>query len=351
MEVNRVADTELNGVTQEAVNEAVDLATLEFADFIKPTAEQVRAAARELIAYAEELRNKNQNSLEALNSIKSEDPSATRKFSKKMVQKKEEFQNLMQKVLDFQNISNEFLGQHVAMTFVSIAPKTGKVTLYAVDNSIEDIGLDRASKSHGGDITGRYKQGIIKKLAREIVNSNYDSSSLDNTFAETYERYKISKARLKLKGAAYILWKENGWDGAWISGAGPLGEAFVNFFVNEYKFNGMVESNVRDFMMNDQYGAVLADNASGFLQGDVTKGALEFGVKINSATALGYMDIIGYAQDLLNATDVEQYLLALKDTLREKGVSNMVRPLEGILNEEVENLLEPLEQRISNGYQ
>lgn len=341
---------ELSGVAQEAVDNAVELAALEFEDFIRPSAEEVRAAAQELIAYTEELRAKSATNASALAEIKSESPSAALKFSKKMVETKEEFKKLMGKVLDFQNISNEFLGQKVQMTFVSIAPKTGKVTLYAVDNSVEDIGLDRASKSHGGDITGRYKQGLIKKVAKQIVNSQYDSSSLDSTFAETYERYKISKARLKLKGAAYILWKENGWDGAWISGAGPLGEAFVNFFVNEYKFNGMMETNVKDFMMNNQYGAVLADNASGFLQGDVTKGALEFGVKINSATALGYMDIIGYAQDLLNAADVEQYLLALKETLREKGVSNMVRPLENVLNEEAESLLAPLEERIANGY-
>ena len=341
---------ELSGVAQEAVDNAVELAALEFEDFIRPSAEEVRAAARELIAYTEELRAKSATNASALEEIKSESPSAALKFSKKMVETKEEFKKLMGKVLDFQNISNEFLGQKVQMTFVSIAPKTGKVTLYAVDNSVEDIGLDRASKSHGGDITGRYTQGLIKKVAKQIVNSQYDSSSLDSTFAETYERYKISKARLKLKGAAYILWKENGWDGAWISGAGPLGEAFVNFFVNEYKFNGMMETNVKDFMMNNQYGAVLADNASGFLQGDVTKGALEFGVKINSATALGYMDIIGYAQDLLNTADVEQYLLALKETLREKGVSNMVRPLENVLNEEAESLLAPLEERIANGY-
>lgn len=341
---------ELNGVAQDAIDNAIDLATQDFSDFIRPSAEQVRAAALDLINYAEELRAKSQTNINALAEVKAETPAAAVKFSKKMVQTKEEFKKLMGKVLDFQNISNEFLGQKVQMTFVSIAPKTGKVTLYAVDNSVEDIGLDRASKSHGGDITGRYKQGIIKKMAQQMTNSNYDSSSLDSTFAETYERYKISKARLRLKGAAYILWKENGWDGAWISGAGPLGEAFVNFFVNEYKFNGMMETNVKDFMMNNQYGAVLADNASGFLQGDVTKGALEFGVKINAATALGYMDIIGYAQDLLNAADVEQYLLALKEQLREKGVNNMVRPLEGVLNEEVESLLAPLEERISNGY-
>ena len=65
-------------------------------------------------------------------------------------------------------------------------------------------------------------------------------------------------------------------------------------------------------MLNGKYGAVKADNASGLLQGDVTKGSLEFGVKINGATALGYVDIIKYAKELLEVSDVKNFLLGLK---------------------------------------
>lgn len=340
-----MAESELGGVAQEAVNAAIDLAVQDFATQATPTAEQVKAAAASLIQFTEMLHAKYKNNVVEMQGIKDNIESAM-KFSKKMVQTREDFKALMERVLEFQNISNAFLGQQVQMTFVSIAPRTGKVTLYAVDNSIEDLTLDQASKSHGGAITGRYRQGRIKKMAQEIVNSKYDSSSLESTFGEVYNRYKISKNRLKLRGAAYILWKNPEWDGVWISGTGPLGEAYVNFFINEYKFMQMMEGNVQDFMTNPNYGAQLADNASGFLQGDVTKGAIEFGVKISGATALGYMDIIQYARELLDASDIKQYLEGLKQTLHEKGVSNMVRPLEGVLNEEVQQLLEPLEQHI-----
>jgi len=340
-----MAESELSGVAQEAVNAAIDLAVQDFATQATPTAEQVKATAASLIQFTEVLHAKYKNNVVEMQGIKDNIESAM-KFSKKMVQTREDFKALMERVLEFQNISNAFLGQQVQMTFVSIAPRTGRVTLYAVDNSIEDLTLDQASKSHGGGTTGRYGQGRIKKMAQEIVNSKYDSSSLESTFGEVYNRYKISKNRLKLKGAAYILWKNPEWDGVWISGAGPLGEAYVNFFINEYKFMQMMEGNVQDFMTNPNYGAQLADNASGFLQGDVTKGAIEFGVKINGATALGYMDIIQYARELLDASDIRQYLEGLKQILHEKGVSNMVRPLEGVLNEEVQQLLEPLEQHI-----
>lgn len=341
-----MADLNLIDIAEEAVREGIDLATQEFAMDVTPSAEQVRAAARELIHFTEVLQSKYKNNIAEMQGSKDNIESVMR-FSKKMVQTREDFKDLMQRVLDFQNISNAFLGQKVQMTFVYINPKSGKVNLYAVDNSIEDLTLDQASKSHGGDITGRYSQGRIKKLAQEIVNSKYDSSSLETTFGEVYERYKISKNILKLRGAAYILWKNPEWDGAWISGAGPLGEAYVNFFVNEYKFMQMMEGNVEDFMLNPKYGAVLADNASGFLQGDVTKGAIEFGVKINGATALGYMDIINFAKDLLEASDVKTYLEGLRKTLNEKGVANMVRPLNREITDEVNQLLEPISQRIN----
>lgn len=332
-------------IAEQAVSEAVDLATQELAIQIVPSAEEVRAAAKNLIQYTEILQSKYKNNVVEAQSMKN-NIEAVMKFSKKMVQTKEDFKELMQRVLDFQNISNAFLGQQVQMTFVSIAPKTGQVTLYAVENSVEDLTLDVASKSHGGAITGRYGQGAIKKLAQKIINSKYDSSSLESTFGEVYERYKISKNLLKLKGAAYILWKNPKWDGVWISGAGPLGEAYVNFFVNEYKFMQMMETNIEDFMLNPDYGAKLADNASGFLQGDVTKGALEFGVKIDGATALGYMDIIKYAEGLLQASDVKMYLENLKKVLNEKGVSNMVRSMDGIIDKEAEALIQPLEEHI-----
>jgi len=338
-----------NQEAKEIVNSTVELAALEAQEVIRPSAEQVKQAARDLIAVTEEIRLKAQSNMSYLENVKAgEDDGAAYKFSKKMVTQKEDFKMLMEKVLNFQNMANAFLGQKVQMTFVAISSK-GEAKLYAVENSIEDIALDKAAESRGGDWRGRYRQGLIKKVAQQIVNSNYDSNSLDNTFQNVYTRYKISKNRLKLLGAAYILWKDPKWEGVWISGAGPLGEAYVNFFVNEIFFNSGIEKNVKNFMLDNKYGAVKADNASGFLQGDVTKGALEFGVKINAATAMGYMEIIQYAEDLLESTDIEKFLLDLKRNLAEKGANNMVKPINNILNEEVQNQLNPIMQAIEQG--
>lgn len=338
------AGNSVKEVAEEMVQEAIELSELEMQKLITPSAEEVRRAAQELVDCATALQEKNSQSL--LDNMNLDNEAKVLKFSTKMVQQKEEFTDLMRKVLEFQNISNRFLGQQVQMTFVDIS-RSGHVTLYAVDNTVEELALDRASTSHGGGITGRYKRRTIIKAAQQIVNSKYNEQSLQDTFSEVYSRYKISKNLIrKLRGAAYILWKERGkWDGVWISGAGPLGEAYVNFFVNEYIFGSSMEKNVKDYMLNGKYGAVKADNASGLLQGDVTKGSLEFGVKINGATALGYVDIIKYAKELLEASDVKNFLLGLKQKLASEGVNNMVKPLENRIDEDVDQLIETLMKR------
>ena len=138
------------------------------------------------------------------------------------------------------------------MVFVYISPKTGKVELYTLDNEIGDLTIDKASQSHGGIITGLYTNGQVRKFGQQIINSKYDSFILEKTFEEVYRRFKISKAKLKLGGTAVILWKNPEWDGVWISGAGPLGEAYLNFFINEYKFTNGREGNVEDYMMNNK---------------------------------------------------------------------------------------------------
>ena len=138
------------------------------------------------------------------------------------------------------------------MVFVYISPKTGKVELYTLDNEIGDLTIDKASQSHGGTITDRYTIGQVRKFGQQIINSKYDSFILEKTFEEVYRRFKISKAKLKLGGTAVILWKNPEWDGVWISGAGPLGEAYLNFFINEYKFTNGREGNVEDYMMNNK---------------------------------------------------------------------------------------------------
>ena len=343
---------ELYGISDEVVDIGIDEATSAMQQEIRPTAEQVKQAARELVNYATILQAKNGSLAGQMSTLNTENEYAVLNFSKKMVKAENEFKELMERMLEFQNLANEFLGQQVIMTFVYISPTEGNVDLFNIDNSVEHLTVDRASKSHGGTYSGRYSTlSKLLKDARRITNSNYnetDKKTLDNTFQEVWQRYRISKSIIKSGGAAYILWKIGDWDGRWISGAGPLGEAYVNFFMNEYVFTNQIESAVADFMTNKAMGAELADNASGFLQGDVTKGSYEMGVKIQSATAMGYTEVIRYASELLqDGVDVEQFLLNLKEELREKGKRNMVKTLEEKTHKKLDKLMDEMEERLN----
>ena len=341
-------DKAIEETAQEITKEAIDLASYTMADLITPSAEEVKKAAQELVNFALEL-NKQANEVEStLDNIKNIAGNEYKilSFSKKMVKQKEDFKNLMEKVFAFQNVANAFLGQKVQMTFIAITPQ-GEAKIFAVDNTIEHMKIGQASSKKGGAIIGKYN--LTKKeqaTAQQIINSRYEQNgkiTLDNTFKEVYRRYVISKNRLKLQGAAYILWKEHrNWDGAWIASAGPLGEGYMAFFVNEYIFSGMMESDIRDFMLNKDYGAIKADNASGFLQGDISKNGMEFGVKMKGASTLSYISIIEYAQALLQVSDIKQFLLDVKKELTDKASNNLVKEMKNALDKEITDITKPL---------
>lgn len=339
----------------QAANEAVQtgieasIESLQKSD-LQASADDVKKAAQHLIAYTEELIAKNNDFASQAAAMSSgTDIETVYNFSKKLVKTKDEFTELMSRVFDFQNKANAFLGQQVQMMFLYF-DRNNKVQMYAVENSIQDLTLDRASSKRGGAISGRYTRSKIAKMGKLIDNNSAKNTNLEPTFDEVYTRFKISKQKQKMRGTAYILWKENGeWDGAWVSGAGALGEAYFNFFVNEYIFSTMIEPAVKDFMTNNKYGAVLADNASGLLQGDVGKGSMEYGIKIQDATAMGYMEVIDYAKEMLEAADIKQYLLDLKQKLQSEGQQNMVKMLNGKLEEVTEETLKAIQARINKG--
>lgn len=320
---------------------------------IRPSAAMVRQAAKELTDYALKLKNKNDAVIQQLSSLDTDSEMSVLNFSKKYVKEESEYRELMARLFVFQDLANEFLGQKVIMTFVKVSPTTGQVELLHMENSPEDLSVEKASKSHGGDITGRITS--MKRIlahSQNLINSDYDANNkrtLDFTFQEVWQRYRISKSRLKLKaGSAFILWKIKDWDGVWISGAGPLGEAYVAFFINKYIFTNNIEKSVQDFMMNKAYGAILADNASGFLKGDVAKGALNFGVKMKGAQPLSYIEIIKYAQEVQEAANVEKYLKNLQKTLEDKAAHNLVKPLSEFTRDEYEGILSTLTKRMNS---
>lgn len=346
-----MTEATFESVSQEMLDVGKKESLSAIAEELRPSTEKVRAAAQELVNYALSLQTKYGVTVaDQLATLNTENMSTVLNFSRKYVQQKSEYRELMTKVFNFQNIVNEFLGQRIIMTFVAISPVSGKVTLYNMDNSVDDLVIGQAAASKGGNVVGRMSSMEKIKSASKLItksdSTEINKQSLDNTFQEVWQRYRISKNKIKMGGAAYIMWYLGTWDGVWISGAGPLGEAYVAFFLNDYLFSNNIEPSVKDFMLNEEYGSIKADNASGFLKGDVVKDAAQFGVKIKGAQPLGYRDIIAYANEMLAASDITTYLQNLSKKLEDKASHNMVKPLTEMIEQNYQSLIGPLEDRI-----
>lgn len=336
--------------SKELVQQSIKDGVKQINNDISKLIEDVRKSAKRLIRYTSLLSNNHKDLLSEIsgNNISIE---KAYQFSKKLVKDDINFKNLMTAVFDFQNKANTLLGQTIQMRFVYINRKK-EVEIYSIENSINDLTIDKTASSRGGNITGKYKIGLVRKEG-PLITDKSKAIGLDSTFKEVYTRFKISKQKQKFKksGPAYILWEEHlkKMDGVWISGAGPLAEAYFNFFIHNYRFNNYIEKAIKDFMLNKKYGAILADSTSGFLQGDVRgKDGKEYGIKTQNAQPLGYSDIIKYAQEVLNTADVKKYLEELQLKLEQKGSQNMVKHLNNNLNEVSEELLDAIQNRIKS---
>lgn len=351
-----MANNDFIDISQKMLDVGKEEVFQEIDQELRPSADDVKLAAKQLTDYAYSLQLKYGGSIgDQLASLNMNNEQTMLNFSKKYVQQASEYSNLMKEVFNFQNKVNEFLGQKIIMTFVAITPTTGKVTLYNMENSVADLSIGKSASSRGGYISGRISslQKIKNAMtSKQIIDSSQEAiqskESLDMTFQEVWQRYRISKAKLKLGGAAYIMWNIDGWDGRWISGAGPLGEAYVAFFINRYIFSKEIEHSVKDYITNENYGAQTADNASGFLKGDIVKGAAQFGVKVRGAQPLSYMDIINYAQEIQQVSDIEQYLQTLSQKLDKEKSNNMVKELSEVLGKEYEQILDDIQDRINH---
>lgn len=340
-----MADEALMAVAEQGIEYANEEAGSELEQQIKVSDVEVRIAAQHLVDYAMLLESQWNAAKGIMRSLgENEDPTTkVVQFQKKMVQTKEQFQEMMTFVFDLQNVINEYLGQTVQMVYTYIDNK-GNVEIYKFDNTIDHLKVDTASQSHGGAYSGRIAFTKAQRNGLEkLIKEDYDSSSLDATFKEVHERYTISKQRIKMRGAFYIFWNTGGgWQGSRVTGAGALGESYFQFYINEYTFTSFVEAAVGDFMTNPNYGVEIGDSTSGFLQGDVTRDNIEYGVKAQGASALGYSDIIKYAQEILLAPDLTEYLIGpggLKERLREAGNQNLARR---VLAEEMDATVDAL---------
>lgn len=204
------------------------------------------------------------------------------------------FQDGTRRAFDkFQNDVNEYFNQLVKIMYVYMSPETGEVTLYAMDNNVENLELHKKYKDP------RY---ILNTMKKEIfVDETYDATLLNNTEQSIYQRWQIAKSKIKKSQYLPILWYIGEWRGAFLSNLGTVAEAYVNFYLCKFKFLGDLEIDVETYILG---GCGAVDNASGFLIGDVSSAlpngrSVQWAVKKENAAPMKMKKIKEYLDDLI----------------------------------------------------
>lgn len=191
--------------------------------------------------------------------------------------------NLEMAFLNFQTQLNNFLGQKIHSVLLYQDDIGSQVNIYEHEgNFTRDMLTTMGGKSKKVSLNVDEMMRAYTLLDRiEAANMAH----LDETYAEVQKRAQISINRIK-HGAKkiLILWYINGWDGNWVNGYGPLGEAYAGFYYNlingmNNPFSSSMESNVETFIRNPVAGVENVDSTSALFEGDISIGREQYHVK------------------------------------------------------------------------
>lgn len=224
---------------------------------------------------------------------------------------------------ELQNLMNLFIGQKLIMTYVQTDPLTGQRTIKIFNNTIENIAVTEVNNygrnyvKLGYDIGERYQQ-LKNSLSTE------ENEGLQLTAAEVEARYSKHKGR--------ILWKlAHEWYGYKLYNRGPINEAFVDFYIKEVQLKNSLVENIHQFMLSENpKGVRWADNANGFLIGDVQLDGLQFAVKGAYGSPQNFTLIIQWLKKIQEANfssaSIEQFIERFRE-IEEKKATTLVKPM------------------------
>lgn len=193
-----------------------------------------------------------------------------------------------------QDLINQYINQKIIMTYVHVDELTGKREIRIFENNLANVSISGFTRFEGDNT--HYKlayevQNHYQKLRNSLPDE--ENAGLQEAATQVEKRYVKYKKR--------ILWRDpsNGeWIGYKLVNRGPINEAFVNFYVHEIQLNNSLNENIHSFMLDPKYGAINADNANGFLMGDVSLGRVQFGVKGKYGSVQNFTDVIQNLQQL-----------------------------------------------------
>lgn len=246
---------------------------------------------------------------------------------------------------ELQNLINLFIYQKIVMTYVYVDPVTGHRELRIFDNDISQLEVmqvnnyGRSYAKLGYDINERYQQ-LKNSLSDE------ENLGLQITAAEVEARY------VKYKGR--IMWQlNNEWIGYKLYNRGPINEAFTSFYVKEVQLKNSLGNNIHQFMTSqDPQGVIYADNANGFLIGDISLGGIQFAVKGAHGSPQNFTTIINWLKKIkeqnFSIQAFQEFIQRFKD-VEQENATKLVKPMtkrsiDAMIRYYGENLLEPLMQ-------
>ena len=226
-------------------------------------------------------------------------------------------QKLYEESMNFQQVLNNFLGQKVTMVFV-FENIEGEPELYEITS--EDV--LKYDYSSSNKLVARYRGDAdalnhsMKKL-QLAADWNFNLPNLKATYTETLYRYRCSRQINK----RIVLWQNpyNEWHAMKVSAEGDINEAYASIVIlnrKEPSFNNNMEINIEQFLNE----VAQVDNISGLLQGDVTNGNIEYGIKSAGASTLSLKQIIKIAYQIINDENFNQGTLEkIKKDFAAKG--------------------------------
>lgn len=271
-----------------------------------------------------------------------------------------EFNLFLQKVFEFQDALNAFLGQEVRVVFVYTDSKNTPILYEMTAQGAHNLKAELASR--GGGITGRYK--FSKKYLSQLdkdrkgINANqmseddlnFDLVGLQQAYRESITRGTYKKNQRK-KGGLLILWQPagSGWRKMFVSSVGDLNESYAAYFIQnqsdpDFNRGHGIEILLDQFLLGSSYtiknGQLVStdsrsvqqvDSVSGLLQGDITKEIdgkkIEYAVKSKGASMLSYEQIIATASAIVNMDPVQlskEYLTTVKQRLADAGTTRNI---------------------------
>ena len=236
------------------------------------------------------------------------------------------------------------------MTYVQVDPISGKRELRIFDNDIDHLS---AQEIHNYGKT-------YAKLSYDIGNHylNLRNALLDELNEGLQETAKQVTLRYE-KYRKRILWKVNSeWYGYKLTNRGPINEAFTDFYLKEVQLNNSLNENIDIFMRSvDPQGVIQADNANGFLIGDISIGGLQFAVKGAFGSPQSFTTIINWLKEIkadnFSLDSFIRFIQRFKDEEQEKA-TKLVKPM---INKSInamikyhgeEKLLAPLEKDLNH---